>query len=89
MSLSRMSYFHLASIPPVLFLSSLLSVPVDEASCYVVSCPIDAYTARNHKRSLGINSLRVEALSPTTCEELNPDITLVSEFGGRPSPVEL
>lgn len=38
--------------------------------------------ARNHKRSLDINSLGIEDLNPTTCEELNTDSNHMSELGG-------
>lgn len=56
-----------------LLLTSILHAPFDEASCW------------NHERSLGINSLWIEALTPT-CKELNPDINHVSELGGRLFP---
>lgn len=41
----------------------------------------------DHEGSLDINSLGIETLSPTTCEELNPDINHMNELGGRPFPI--
>lgn len=76
----------------VLLFSSLLS-PSSHLSCLLPSMkllccdlPLEAHVARKHKRSLDINSLGVEDLGPTTCEELNPGINHVSALGGRPFP---
>lgn len=88
MSLSR-CYIKLASS------SFLLSrpLPLISPACslwwsQLLYCdlPLEAHMARNHKRSLDINSLGIEDLNPTTCEELNTDSNHMSELGGRLFP---
>lgn len=78
---------------PVLFLSlALLLASLLPLACSLwwsslLCCDLpyrETHMAKNQERSWDINSLGTEALRPTTCEELNPDINLVSELGSRP-----
>lgn len=46
----------------------------------------EIHMSKNQERSWNVSSLGTEALLPTTCEELNPDINLMSELGSRPFP---
>lgn len=91
-SLSRLSYKKLTVL--FLFLAllrSTLSCPLacslwwSSLLCCDLPCR-EIHMAKKQERSWDINSLGTEALRPTTCEELNPDINLNSELGSRAFP---
>lgn len=94
-SLSRLSYKKLTVL--FLFLALLRSTLSCPLACslwwsFLLCCDLpcrEIHMAKNQARSWDINSLGTEALCPTTCEELNPDITSRVSWEAEPSPVAL